>query len=66
MTRFSVPDISCGHCKAAVEKALQALDADAEVNVDLAAKHVEVASAKADAEVIAALESAGFPASVTP
>ena len=35
--RLSVPDMSCGHCKAAVERAIAEKDATASVTVDLSA-----------------------------
>lgn len=66
MTRFLVPDMSCGHCKAAVENAVRTLDAEARVDVDLDAKTVEIGTSKGEADVLAALEAAGFPASVSP
>lgn len=30
--KFHVPDISCGHCTAAIDKALKAIDPDARVD----------------------------------
>ncbi len=58
MTRLSVPDMSCGHCKASVEAALAGV-ADS-VSVDLAAREV---TARGDAAaMIAALAKVGFPA----
>lgn len=64
MTTFVVPDMSCGHCKAAVEKAVAKLDAEARVTVDLDAKTVEVEGTPAPAAVIAALDAEGYPATV--
>ncbi|MBV1897656.1 MAG: cation transporter, partial [Rhodobacteraceae bacterium] len=29
MTKFSVPQMSCGHCKSSIEKAVASVDADA-------------------------------------
>ena len=43
MTRvLSVPDMSCGHCKATVEEALLAVDGVKGASVDLEAKTVSV------------------------
>lgn len=43
MTRaLSVPDMSCGHCKETVEKALLAVDGVERASVDLEAKTVAV------------------------
>lgn len=39
---FSVPDMSCGHCKATVEKALLKVDGVERASVDLETKTVSV------------------------
>lgn len=62
MIRLTVPDMTCGHCKMAVETALKAVDADASVRVDLASHMVEVESASAPDALLAALAEAGYPA----
>lgn len=60
MTRYNVPDMSCGHCKAAVEKAIQGIGASAEVDLD--SKTVEVSGAASEQAVIEALKAEGYPA----
>ena len=60
--QLSVPDMTCGHCKASVETALVALDPAATVQVDLAARRVAVDTSASAAQVIAALQDAGFEA----
>jgi copper chaperone len=60
--QFSVPDMSCGHCKAAVETALARLN-PASVAVDLPARSVAVTGAAPEA-VVAALAAVGFPAAL--
>lgn len=60
--RFSVPDMTCGHCKAAVEKAVASVDPAARVRVDLASREVEVESQAPAPAVIAALAAAGYSA----
>lgn len=60
MTRLSVPDMSCSHCKASVESALAPLPGMAPVDVDLSTRQVKVAVAAAEA--VKALEMIGFPA----
>jgi copper chaperone len=59
--RFHVPGISCGHCAAAVTKALQPLGV--EVQVDLPSKFVRVEAPEtlARAELALALQMAGYP-----
>ena len=62
MTTYSIPDMSCGHCKAAVEAALSQVPDAEEVRVDLPARQVRVTGAAPQAAVLAALEAAGYPA----
>jgi len=62
MTKFSVPDMTCGHCKAAVEAALKGLDANASVDVDLETHVVSVNASGAVPPMIAALKEAGYSA----
>ncbi|WP_103256073.1 heavy-metal-associated domain-containing protein [Tabrizicola aquatica] len=64
MTTYSIPDMSCGHCKATVEAALAAVPGIGAVQVDLSARRVDVADSAAPAEVLAALAAAGYPAQV--
>ncbi|WP_127900926.1 heavy-metal-associated domain-containing protein [Solirhodobacter olei] len=60
--KLSVPDMSCGHCKAVVEKTIAAQDAGAKVAVDLEARTVSVESTAPAAALIAALAEEGYPA----
>lgn len=62
MLELKVNDMTCGHCVGAVTKAVKELDPKAMVRVDLGTKQVSVESAKPAAEVIQALEEAGYPA----
>ncbi|QYZ71172.1 heavy-metal-associated domain-containing protein [Neotabrizicola shimadae] len=64
MTVLSVPDMTCGHCKASVEAALSGLPGVAKVTVDLAAHRVEVGGAAAPEAMLRALDEVGFPAEV--
>ena len=63
MTRLSVPDMSCGHCKASVEAALAAVPDAGTVRVDLASRTVEVDGPAAIPALVSALDAAGYPAS---
>ncbi|MDO9525274.1 MAG: heavy-metal-associated domain-containing protein [Gemmobacter sp.] len=60
--QLSVPDMSCGHCKASVETALKALDPSAQVQVDLATRQVTLETNASATRVIAALQDVGFDA----
>lgn len=62
MPKFSVPDMSCGHCKTSIEKAVASVDADALVAVDLTTREVTVQSDAAVEALIAAMKSEGYVA----
>jgi copper chaperone len=57
--RYSVPTISCDHCKAAIESEVGALPGVDEVDVDVAARTVRVAGTVSDDAVRAAIDDAG-------
>lgn len=58
---LSVPEMSCGHCKATIEAALAAVGGRAAF--DLPNREVEV-SGLPEATVLAALKGAGYDAEV--
>lgn len=60
MTKLKVPEMSCGHCKASIEKAIAGVDANANVNIDLDARTVSIESSAEDAALIAAIKSEGY------
>lgn len=62
--KFHVPDMSCGHCTAAITKSLQAADKTALVGTDLSAREVSVDSTLDADMVIAVIKSAGYAASL--
>ncbi len=64
MTKFNVPEMSCGHCKAAIEKAIAGVDPAAKVAVDLENRFVEVESSAANDALIAAMKEEGYEAIV--
>jgi copper chaperone len=61
MYELQVENMSCGHCVAAVTKAVKAVDGNAQVDVDLAAKGVKVQSGAPLDAVKAAIAEAGYP-----
>lgn len=61
MMEFKVDDMSCGHCASVITKTVQALDAQARVEVDLAQKKVSIESMQERAVIAAALDEAGYP-----
>lgn len=62
MTKFKVPDMSCGHCTAAIEKAVTAADDSAELAFDLDSHMVTVTSKLDDAALAGILAGEGYPA----
>ena len=56
---YSVPDISCGHCKTAIEGEVGAIPGVSSVDVDIEAKLVVVVGGT-DAAVRSAIDDAGY------
>lgn len=64
MTTLSVPEMTCNHCKATVETALGSVPQAGTVKVDLSTRQVEVTGPAPAAELIRALDAAGYAATV--
>ena len=62
--KLAIPDMSCGHCKAVVERAIHGVDAKAGVEVDLASRTAQGETVAAVEELLAALRGEGYPAEV--
>lgn len=61
MTSFLIPDMRCGHCVGAITRAVQALDPQARLDVDLAHQRVTVQHGSATpAALAAAIAEAGY------
>ena len=63
--RFKVSGMTCGHCAKAITRALQALDAQAVVDVDLAGGEVRASGAFDADQAIAAIRSEGYAAELS-
>lgn len=57
---YSVPGISCGHCKTAIEGEVSKVPGVSRVEVDIDAKTVEVDGDAADDAIVAAIDEAGY------
>ncbi|MGA2304925.1 MAG: cation transporter [Isosphaeraceae bacterium] len=57
---YSVPSISCEHCKKAIETEVDKLSNVSSVEVDIAAKTVTVEGEATDEEIRSAIEGAGY------
>ncbi len=64
MQVFNVQGMTCGHCVKAVTQAVQAQDAAARVEVDLAARQVRVQSELAQEQILSAIREEGYQAEV--
>jgi copper chaperone len=60
--RLTIPDMTCGHCRASVERVVAEAAPDARVSIDLALRTAEIAGAVDEARVLAALRAAGYEA----
>lgn len=63
MTTLMIPDMSCGHRKATVEKTIKNLDPAAVLAFDMPARRVAVQSTAPVDALRSALQAAGYAAS---
>ena len=61
MFQFQVEGMTCGGCVRSLTRSVQAIDGNAKVDVDLAAKRVRVDTSAELAAVTAAIVDAGYP-----
>ena len=60
---FHVPNLTCGGCAKAVTSAIQKLDPEARVDVDVGRREVRAETAASEDALLRALEARGYPAS---
>lgn len=63
MYELTVEDMSCGHCVGRVTKAVQQVDQDAKVAIDLPTRKVKIDSSADLDKIAAAIDEAGYPVS---
>ncbi len=61
MSSFHLPDMSCGHCVAAITEALKAVDPEVRLEFQREARTVLVQSKLDDARLAEVLAEAGYP-----
>ena len=60
MYNFNVPDMTCSHCVATVERAVRSVDSTAAVQIDLANLAVSVQSQRPANDFAQAITEAGY------
>ena len=60
MYQFNIDDMTCGHCVSRVTKAVKAVDSQAEVDISLRDKRVNVRSGAGQDEIAQAIHEAGY------
>ena len=60
MTDFIVNDMTCGHCASTITRAVREVDSGATVDIDLDRKLVRIGSGKPAADLLEAIQEAGF------
>ncbi|UWQ57790.1 cation transporter [Leisingera caerulea] len=64
MITFKINDMSCGHCKAAIEEAVTTLDSSATLEFDMDARKVRIESKAPLENIQAALKAEGYASEV--
>ncbi|WP_374188709.1 heavy-metal-associated domain-containing protein [Sinorhizobium sojae] len=64
MHHLNIPDMTCGHCSTAVEKAVKAVDPSSRLTVNLEAKTASIDSEVGSDAFIVAIREAGYQASL--
>lgn len=64
MIKLHIPNMSCGHCRKAIEGAVETVDQKATVEFDMESRHATVESSAETAVFIDALTEAGYTATV--
>ncbi|ACM01068.1 heavy-metal-associated domain-containing protein [Cereibacter sphaeroides] len=64
MTKLSIPDMSCGHCRASIEGALAPLPGFEGIRFNSDSRTAEIDGTVSERTLLSALDSIGFPAQV--
>lgn len=60
MIDYKVPDMTCGKCVNKITEALNQLDSEVEIDVDIASHRLSVISEKPEPDIKAEIEKAGY------
>ncbi len=61
MHHFTLPDMSCGHCVAAITEAVKTADAQAQLQLNRDARTADIDSTLPRESLVAVLTDAGYP-----
>ncbi|UWQ95522.1 heavy-metal-associated domain-containing protein [Rhodobacteraceae bacterium M385] len=62
--RFNVPEMSCGHCKSAIETAIKGADPAATLDFDMPKRAIEIESSLAGSQLQSVMKDAGYESAV--
>ena len=60
MLEFTVQDMTCSHCAGVITKAVQAVDANATLDIDVATHLVKIKTAAEAERISSAIREAGY------
>lgn len=60
MPQFQIDDMTCKHCEATITKAIQEVDAHAQITIDLSAHKVVITSDKSASLFASSITEAGY------
>ena len=58
--KLSFPNMSCGHCRSSITKAIASMDPSAQVAIDAASRTIDVSTNHPPEELQAALRRVGY------
>ncbi|RZF25002.1 copper chaperone [Paraburkholderia sp. UYCP14C] len=61
---LQVPNMTCGHCSGVIARAVKDVDAQPRVDIDIAARTVQIESTRPANDFVSAIREAGYSASV--
>jgi copper chaperone len=62
--RLNVPEMSCGHCKSAIETAVKGADPAATLDFDMAERAVRIVSSLDGSQLQSLIKDAGYDSAV--
>lgn len=63
--KFRIESMTCGGCARSVTKTIQSVDPEAQVEIDVSARSVDIRSSRAPTAFASALAAVGYPVAET-